>query len=304
MSDGPHDLDLVWSDAIAELDSELSAQQRGFLKLTRPVGLLGTTALLAAPNAYTQKLIESKLRPMLTETLSRALGREIQVAVTVEDGETLVPDTAPSPNPDGEAAAADRAERFDTPATSSTQIPAPSNHLQSALHEHVAEPIPMSSAPSFMKTVIGSGRLNPRYTFENFVRGPSNRLAYAAANAVAEAPAKAYNPLFIYGGSGLGKTHLLHAIGNYAHQIFPGINVLYVSSEEFTNDFINTIANPGRGGGDQREKFRKRYREVDILMIDDIQFLERAEQTQEEFFHTFNTLHNADKQIVITSDRT
>lgn len=139
--------------------------------------------------------------------------------------------------------------------------------------------------------------LNPKYTFENFVIGSSNRFANGAAVAVAENPARAYNPLFIWGGSGLGKTHLLHAAGNYAQVLQPKLRVKYVSSEEFTNDYINSLRD------DRQESFKRRYRNLDILMVDDIQFLEGKESTQEEFFHTFNALHQANKQIILSSDR-
>jgi chromosomal replication initiator protein len=150
--------------------------------------------------------------------------------------------------------------------------------------------------PRRSSTKIENSRLNPKYIFETFVIGASNRFAHAAAVAVAEAPAKAYNPLFIYGESGLGKTHLLHAIGHYAQNLYPGVQVRYVNSEEFTNDFINSIRD------DKAQAFQRRHRDVDVLLIDDIQFLSNKVQTQEEFFHTFNTLHNASKQVVITSD--
>ena len=154
---------------------------------------------------------------------------------------------------------------------------------------------PSSQAPQQRKWQ--QHRLNPKYTFDRFVIGSSNRFAHAAAVAVAEAPAKAYNPLFIYGQAGLGKTHLLHAVGHYASNLFPQVRLQYVTSEEFTNEFINAIRDERAGG------FQRRYRETDILLIDDIQFLEGKERTQEELFHTFNTLHNADKQIIIPSDR-
>jgi chromosomal replication initiator protein len=249
--DQTDDLDQVWATAIATLsDGSLTPQQRAFVDLTRPIGLVNDTALIAAPNEFTKDVLETRLRPVIVEALSATLGRDIRIAVTVED---LV-----------------------DPALDETT-------------DEVAD-------ATYPGTRSEDGRLNDKYTFETFVIGSSNRFAHAAAVAVAEQPARAYNPLFIYGGSGLGKTHLLHAIGHYARTLYKGTRVRYVSSEEFTNEFINSIRD------DKAASFQRRYRDVDILLVDDIQFLSGKVQTQEEFFHTFNTLHNANKQIVVTSD--
>lgn len=158
----------------------------------------------------------------------------------------------------------------------------------------VEKPEELSVAPSSSRRT----NLNLKYSFDTFVSGSSNRFAYAASLAVAEKPARAYNPLFIYGGVGLGKTHLLQAIGRYVFEHYKKQKVKYVSSEKFTNDFINSIRDKEKIVG-----FQKKYRDNDVLLVDDIQFLENKEATQEEFFHTFNTLHEAGKQIVISSDR-
>ena len=263
----------VWSRASDLLDESVSPKQRAFLRLSRLDGVVGDTALLSVPDQYTKEMIETRLRQIIGAVLTEQVGRDLRIAVVVDtslDGEAAATAaTGPGVTLVDPPAPADGPPALDTPGTG-------------------REPGARATEPT---------RLNPRYLFETFVIGSSNRFAHAAAVAVAEAPAKAYNPLFIYGDSGLGKTHLLHAIGHYGMSLYAGIRVRYVSSEEFTNDFINSIRD-GKADG-----FRRRYRDVDILLVDDIQFLENKEQTQEEFFHTFNTLHNANKQIVISSDR-
>ncbi len=267
MPDETVDLESLWLRAIDALtDSAVTPQHRAWLKITRPLGLVEDTALVAAPNEFAKDVLETRLRPMITTALSAQLGREIRVAVTVEP-----------PATDGAAWDAGDAIGEDT-APGLTWPPAPA----------------VAGRPARR---VEPARLNPKYTFETFVIGSSNRFAHAAAVAVAEAPAKAYNPLFVYGDSGLGKTHLLHAIGHYAQRLFQHARVRYVSSEEFTNDFINSLRD------DKQSAFQRRYRDNDVLLVDDIQFLENKERTQEEFFHTFNTLHNASKQLVISSDR-
>ncbi|HSF26591.1 MAG TPA: DnaA/Hda family protein, partial [Actinomycetes bacterium] len=280
----------VWTRSLATLTGDdVAPNHRAFVRLTRPLALVEDTVLLAAPDDFAKSVLEQRLRPLVTEALCHELGRTVRIAVTVDATAAAGTSTPADSDADG-AAPVD-----DDPVVTAAVDDEP---VEAAPAE--SEPTPISSIrrePGRGRRDSEPTRLNPRYLFETFVIGSSNRFAHAAAVAVAEAPAKAYNPLFIYGDSGLGKTHLLHAIGHYAANLFPSVRVRYVSSEEFTNDFINAIRD-GRG-----ETFRRRYREVDILLVDDIQFLENKEQTQEEFFHTFNTLHNANKQIVISSDR-
>ncbi|WP_375477875.1 chromosomal replication initiator protein DnaA [uncultured Jatrophihabitans sp.] len=311
--DDSAELVTVWNRARPRFDDpSIRPQQKAWIGLTRPLGLVEDTALLAAPNDFAKDYLENRLRPLIASVLSEELGREIRVAVTVRPpdltvavgdgldaqqdflssegalsatGLYVVPGERDLDRADGDT---DGSPGFDAYQDADAEGRAPLS----------VAPRPGAYRPK--RTDFDhdkDARLNPKYTFDTFVIGSSNRFTHAAAVAVAEAPARAYNPLFIYGDSGLGKTHLLHAIGHYARRLQPGLSTRYVSSEEFTNEFINSVRD------DKMQAFQSRYRSVDVLLIDDIQFLERAERTQEEFFHTFNTLHNANKQIVISSDK-
>nr|WP_237236001.1 chromosomal replication initiator protein DnaA [Rothia nasimurium] len=300
-------------------DTSVAQRHRAHIGLAQPHAFMGNVLLIAVPSEFTRDIFQHELKETLQEAITATFGQGVTEAFIIDTSLENSPEkvalpaaerpAAPSFPAPAEREQASRAgfddaahQRPDAAPTFGQAPAAPEftqvNHEVEPLEEPVeaGERVEAPAEPGDVKTWDSTARLNPKYTFDSFVIGQSNRFAHAAAFAVSETPASAYNPLFIYGGSGLGKTHLLHAIGHYAKSLYPGLRVRYVNSEEFTNDFINSIRD------NNGITFKQIYRNVDMLLIDDIQFLAGKDSTQEEFFHTFNALHNHQKQVVITSD--
>lgn len=277
---------IIWEQVLQKLEQELSKLVIDtWLKPTTPLALNDTTLKIGTPKRIIKDWLESRYLPIITATVNFITGKQLNVEFINLDGED---------------------EQQNLPSTNApADIPLPPASIPTPGHAGSPPPVPPARTSgegrSFPVSQLGSDDaraiLNPKYVFETFVIGNSNRLAHAASLAVAEAPAQAYNPFFVYGGVGLGKTHLMHAIGHRILQNHPDLKLMYISSEKFTNELINSI----RDGNP--ESFRQKYRNIDVLLVDDIQFLSKKEHTQEEFFHTFNTLHEANKQIIISSDR-
>ncbi|MBS3886965.1 MAG: chromosomal replication initiator protein DnaA [Dethiobacter sp.] len=248
----------IWQATLDKIEKKMTKPSfETWLRTTRPVSLTDDTLIISVPNDFTRDWLQGRYAGLISEALKDVSSKNYQVHFIT-----------PRINEN---------ESFDT---SSQEI--------SLHHSQKSERQTFNASSSW---------LNPKYTFNTFVIGLSNRFAHAASLAVSEAPSRAYNPLFIYGGVGLGKTHLMHAIGHHVLESTPTYRVLYISSEKFTNEFINSIRD------NKTVEFRNKYRNIDVLLIDDIQFLAGKEQTQEEFFHTFNSLHENNKQIIISSDR-
>ncbi|HET7181623.1 MAG TPA: chromosomal replication initiator protein DnaA [Candidatus Limnocylindrales bacterium] len=284
----------VWRAALGELQVTLSpANFETWLRDTALVEVDDTRFRISVPNGFAKDWLESRYRSLISQTLGRIVGYGVQVDFVVgatepgaEDGAGT--DTAVD-TPDGRAAGAPVAVG---PGFAARPADAP------PMRSSAPAPVPQVRVePTRVGGEGGATNINPRYTFSNFIVGSANRLAHAASLSVAERPGHAYNPLFLYGGVGLGKTHLMHAIGNQVMAKFPRKRVVYATSEKFTNEFITSIQQG------KIDEFRNRYRRIDLLLIDDIQFIADKERTQEEFFHTFNAIHEDGKQIVLSSDR-
>jgi chromosomal replication initiator protein len=262
----------VWRAALGELQVSLSpANFETWLRDTALAGVDDNRFRISVPNGFAKDWLETRYRSLISQTLARIVGYSVQVEFFVG---------ASDPVSDG------------APGDDSPAGPAP----QPAVQPHAPSP-QVRLESTRVGGEGGASNINPRYTFANFIVGSANRLAHAASLSVAERPGHAYNPLFLYGGVGLGKTHLMHAIGNQVAAKFPRKRVVYATSEKFTNEFITSIQQG------KIDEFRNRYRRIDLLLIDDIQFIADKERTQEEFFHTFNAIHEDGKQIVLSSDR-
>jgi chromosomal replication initiator protein len=273
----------VWRAALGELQVSLSpANFETWLRDTALVDVDDNRFRISVPNGFAKDWLESRYRSLISQTLARIVGYSVQVEFFIAASET-----PPGNGTDGEENPGLTAFGGDA-AAAAAPIPgrAPATGSQ---HVRVE--------PTRVGGEGGTSNINPRYTFANFIVGSANRLAHAASLSVAERPGHAYNPLFLYGGVGLGKTHLMHAIGNQVAAKFPRKRVVYATSEKFTNEFITSIQQG------KIDEFRGRYRRIDLLLIDDIQFIADKERTQEEFFHTFNAIHEDGKQIVLSSDR-
>jgi chromosomal replication initiator protein len=260
----------VWRAALGELQVSLSpANYETWLRDTALVDVDDQRFRIAVPNGFAKDWLETRYRSLISQTLARIVGYSVQVEFLVNAAE------APGQDANGMGGGNDNANG----------------------NGHAGGSAPVRLEPTRVGGEGGTTYINPRYAFANFIVGSANRLAHAASLSVAERPGHAYNPLFLYGGVGLGKTHLMHAIGNQVIAKFPRKRVVYATSEKFTNEFITSIQQG------KIDEFRARYRRIDLLLIDDIQFIADKERTQEEFFHTFNAIHEDGKQIVLSSDR-
>lgn len=281
---------IVWEQVLKKLETELSKLVIDtWLKPTVPLAMTETTLKIGTPKQIIKEWLESRYLPIILSTVHHITNKPIEVVFVNLNVEDEAPDAA---------AAATAPSSTDASVPAPAPVAPPAATAVSAYTPTAAESENrLNGSAANLSTDEPMAILNPKYVFETFVIGNSNRLAHAASLAVAEAPAHAYNPFFVYGGVGLGKTHLMHAIGHRILQNHPNLKLMYISSEKFTNELINSI----RDGNP--ESFRQKYRNIDVLLVDDIQFLSKKEHTQEEFFHTFNTLHEANKQIIISSDR-
>lgn len=297
----------AWTAAIELLRAEelLSDSQTAFVRMAHPLATVDEIFVIAVGSEFIKSWLDENASSTMANKLSDILGRQVRLVISVDSslGEAPIqqtpepihargfvpPELQPHPDADGHAEHATTPTNIGGSAHSTVDALSVASAADAAADQH-------RSQPPASETALRAAGLNPRYTFDSFVIGESNRFAHGTSFAVGEAPGQTYSPLFIYSDSGMGKTHLMHAIGNYALSLYPELKVKYVSAEEFTNDFINSLDK------NTKHMFKERYRTIDILLIDDIQFFTNKEGSVEEFFHTFNALSNANKQIVISSD--